>query len=124
MTHPAPGCPDHAAEWLEADGHGGFASGTVGGPRTRRYHALLLVETPAGRMVMVNGLEAWVDLPGGPVALSSQRYAPDVVHPDGAMRLVAFVPEPWPAWTFALPDGSTILHELAVPAGSCQTVLR
>ena len=30
------------AEWLEADGLGGFASGTVGGFRTRRYHALLL----------------------------------------------------------------------------------
>ena len=29
-------------EWLEADGLGGFASGTVSGLRTRRYHALLL----------------------------------------------------------------------------------
>ncbi|TMA58821.1 MAG: hypothetical protein E6J80_04510, partial [Deltaproteobacteria bacterium] len=28
------------AEWLEADGLGGFASGTVSGMRTRRYHAL------------------------------------------------------------------------------------
>jgi len=26
-------------EWLEADGLGGFASGTVSGIRTRRYHA-------------------------------------------------------------------------------------
>jgi glycogen debranching enzyme len=32
---------DLAAEWLEADGLGGFASGTVSGERTRRYHALL-----------------------------------------------------------------------------------
>ena len=121
---PAPGCVDHAAEWLEADGQGGFASGTVGGPRTRRYHALLLVATPAGRMVMVNGLEAWVDLPGGPVALSSQRYTPDVVHPDGVMRLVNFATEPWPAWTFALPDGSAVLYEVAVPVGNGQTMLR
>lgn len=124
MTQPAPGCTDHAAEWLEVDGQAGFASGTVGGPRTRRYHALLLVGTPGGRMVMVNGLEAWVDLTGGPVALSSQHYAPDVVYPDGATRLVAFASEPWPAWTFTLPDGSTVLHELTVPAESGQTVLR
>ena len=39
-----------ASEWLEADGLGGFASGTVAGIRTRRYHALLLsATTPADR---------------------------------------------------------------------------
>ncbi|MGH9391116.1 MAG: glycogen debranching enzyme N-terminal domain-containing protein, partial [Vicinamibacteria bacterium] len=32
-------------EWLEADGLGGFASGTESGIRTRRYHALLLSAT-------------------------------------------------------------------------------
>lgn len=44
------------AEWLEADGLGGFASGTVSGIRTRRYHALLLTATtpPTGRYVLVN----------------------------------------------------------------------
>jgi len=31
-------------EWLEADGLGGFASGTATGIRTRRYHALLLYD--------------------------------------------------------------------------------
>src|SRR5437762_492935 len=47
-------------EWLEADGLGGFASGTVSGIRTRRYHALLLTATkpPVGRMVLVNGFDA------------------------------------------------------------------
>ena len=76
---------DPSAEWLEADGLGGFASGTVSGIRTRRYHALLLTATtpPAGRMVLVNGFDAWVETPRGPFAISSQRYAPDVVHPDG-----------------------------------------
>ncbi len=40
-------------EWLEADGLGGFASGTVAGIRTRRYHALLLVAAhpPTGHSV-------------------------------------------------------------------------
>jgi hypothetical protein len=43
--------PDRLAEWLDADGLGRLASGTVAGPRTRRYHALLLVATtpPSGR---------------------------------------------------------------------------
>jgi glycogen debranching enzyme len=53
-------------EWLEADGLGGFASGTVAGLRTRRYHALLLTAAtpPTGRMVLVNGFDAWVETNG------------------------------------------------------------
>ena len=72
-------------EWLEADGLGGFASGTVSGPRTRRYHALLLTATrpPTGRFVLVNGFDVSVTTPGGTVAISSQRYAPGTTHPDG-----------------------------------------
>ncbi|HKD99382.1 MAG TPA: glycogen debranching enzyme N-terminal domain-containing protein, partial [Planctomycetota bacterium] len=70
-------------EWLEADGLGGFASGTVSGIRTRRYHALLLVakRPPTERVVLVNGFDAWIEKDGRRIAVSSQRYAPDVVHP-------------------------------------------
>ena len=80
---------NHEAEWLEADGLGGFASGTVGGIRTRRYHALLLVARtpPTGRMVLVNGFDAWVRTGGRRFAISSQLYAPGVVEPDGGKRL-------------------------------------
>lgn len=105
------------AEWLEADGRGGFASGTVGGTRTRRYHALLLVATtpPTGRMVLVNGFEAWVTTPAGSFAITSQEYVPGVVHPDGIQRLVEFEPEPWPRWTYRLEDGSVIEQEIFAP---------
>ena len=88
---------DLAAEWLEADGAGGFASGTVRGERTRRYHALLLtaLTPPTSRMVLVNGIEAWVDDPAGRTFLTTQRYAPDVVYPNGAERIGDFTPETW-----------------------------
>src|SRR5207247_1400517 len=76
-----------------------------------------------GRVVLVNGLEAWVGTPGGAVARSSQRYAPDVVHPDGAERIESFVAEPWPRWTFRLPDGSLIEHGLLVAPGRAATAL-
>ena len=113
------------AEWLEADGLGGFASGTTSGIRTRRYHGLLLPATtpPAGRIVLVNGLEVWADTAAGSIALSSQRYAPDVTHPDGASRIVTFATDPWPRWTYALPDGSRVEHECFVRHGSPFTVL-
>ncbi|PYM09372.1 MAG: glycogen debranching protein [Candidatus Rokuibacteriota bacterium] len=110
---------DDSAEWLEADGLGGCASGTAGLVRTRRYHALLLAAAtpPTGRTALVNGVEAWIEGGSEPQALSAHRYAPGVTHPDGARRLVGFEPEPWPRWTWRLEDGAEIEHELFVPAG-------
>ena len=61
-------------EWLKADGLGGFASGTISGIRTKRYHAILLTATkpPSARVVLVNGFDAWIDTEGGTFSLSSQ----------------------------------------------------
>jgi len=106
-------------EWLETDGLGGFASGTVAGIRTRRYHALLVVATtpPTGRVALVKGADVFVETASGRVALSSQRYVPDVVAPDARGFLERFTTDPWPTWTFQLPDGARIVHELFVPEG-------
>jgi predicted glycogen debranching enzyme len=114
------------AEWIEVDGLGGFASGTVGGIRTRRYHALLLTATtpPAGRMVLVNGFDAWVQTSNGIFAISSQRYQPDVIHPDGMSRLVDFQREPWPRWIYQIEPGLLVDQEVFVPHGASVVVLR
>ena len=105
---------DASLEWLESDGLGGFAMGTVSGVRTRRYHGLLCVAStpPTGRVLLVSAVEAWVDLGRGPRALSSHRYQPGVTHPDGAARLVSFESDPWPSWTHELEDGVRVVHEL------------
>jgi predicted glycogen debranching enzyme len=115
-----------ASEWLEADGLGGFASGTVSGIRTRRYHALLLAATtpPTGRVVLVNGIEAWLETPHGRFALSAQRYTPDVVHPDGAGRIVEFQSEPWPSWIFRAEDGTEVSQEVVACHERGHVVLR
>ncbi len=114
-----------AAEWLESDGLGGFAFGRADGVRTRRYHALLSVATtpPTGRLTLVSGLDAWVESGGERYALSSQRYTPDVTHPDGASLLVDFTTEPWPTWTYRLPNGVEVVQELVVLHGSPLTAL-
>src|SRR5438874_2520102 len=93
-------------EWLETDGLGGFASGTSDGLRTRRYHGLLLIATtpPTGRMVLVNGFDAWVATNEGKYDLSSQNYAPGIIGGDGVNSLEAFDWRPWPHWTYKLPD--------------------
>jgi predicted glycogen debranching enzyme len=113
-------------EWLETDGLGGFASGTASGIRTRRYHALLLtaMTPPTGRVVLVNGFDAWIATPNGKFALTSQRYAPEIISPDGANRIVDFTHKPWPKWRFRCEDGTEIEQEIFVEAGkSCCTVL-
>jgi glycogen debranching enzyme len=106
-----------SVEWLEPDGLGGYASGTAVGLRTRRYHALLLMATtpPTGRVVLVNGFDAWVEAGGQRYDLSSQRYLPDVVAPDGRDRLRSFTDDPWPRWVWELTPGVTITQELFVP---------
>ena len=71
----------------------------------------------------MNAVEAWLEGPGGPLALSSHRYAPGVVHPDGAAHLVAFEHEPWPRWTFDAGGGHAVEHELFVPHGMPAVVL-
>ncbi len=113
-------------EWLEADGLGGFASGTGDGIRTRRYHALLLtaMTPPTGRVVLVNGFDAWIETPDGKFALTSQRYAPEVISPDGAQRIVQFTHEPWPKWRLRCEDGTEMEQEVFVEKGHSQCTVR
>ncbi len=123
------------AEWLEPDGHGGFASGTVGGSRARRYHALLLPATrpPVARMVLVNGLETWLETAAGRFPLSTQRYLggsggndpadAGVLAPRGQVFITDFRIDPWPRWTYRFPDGTRVEQELFVHQATGATVL-
>ncbi|ANN69515.1 amylo-alpha-1,6-glucosidase [Bordetella bronchialis] len=117
---------DDTREWLEADGRGGYASGTACGLHTRRYHALLLCATrpPTGRMVLVNGVQAWVDLADGPQLLTPQRYAPDLLVPGDGAPPVSFDLHPWPTWRLGLRDGRAVRAECFVDKQSARTVLR
>jgi predicted glycogen debranching enzyme len=112
-------------EWLETDGLGGFASGTVSGVRTRRYHGLLVTATtpPTGRMMLVSGVDVTVETPGGRWALSTQRYAPDFTGGGGEQHIESFALDPWPTWTFRLPDGTRVVQEILMRAGAPQVFL-
>ena len=112
-------------EWLEADSLGGFASGSVSGVRTRRYHALLLTATtpPTGRFVLVNGFDAWVETAGGRFGLSSQSYAPGVIGGDGSQHIESFAHDPWPKWVFKLADGTRVQQELFAVKGEPLTCI-
>lgn len=99
-------------EWLETNGRGGFASGTVAGANTRRYHALLLTarKPPSERIVLVNHLEEWLDIDGQTIPLSTNLY-PGAVHPSGYKGCIEFSTDPWPTWIFDC-NGITIQREI------------
>lgn len=118
--------PPPGAEWLEADGLGGFASGTVSGIRTRRYHALLLTATnpPGGRMVLVNGFDAWLETPDGVIHLTRQRYARNTVAPTPMAEVAAFDSQPWPRWRLQAEGGYEIIFEIFAEHGASAVYLR
>ena len=112
------------SEWLETDGEGGFASGTISGVRTRRYHGLLLIATkpPEGRLLMVSGLEVFVEKDGQRFGISSQRYWQDVIAPPTPC-LLDFRANPWPRWTWRIVDGLEVEHEIFIHRASRRTYL-
>jgi len=78
-------------EWIETNGLGGYASDTVSGAHSRRYHGLLVAAThpPVGRMVLVSKLEETLAIQDKRFQLSANQY-PGVVHPQGYQHLTDF----------------------------------
>lgn len=127
-------CTDlHAAlqrEWLETNGLGGFASSTLIGLNTRRYHGLLMAATtpPVGRMLLLAKLEETLIVDGQRFELSANQYS-DVVHPQGYQYLTSFRLDPFPVWTYTVGavrlvktifmvhgENSTVAHYTLLPA--------
>jgi predicted glycogen debranching enzyme len=88
-------------EWLETNGLGGFASSTIVGLNTRRYHGLLIAATkrPVGRLVLLSKLEETLLIDGRRFELSANRY-PGVIHPQGFHYLKQFRLDPFPVFTY------------------------
>src|ERR1700741_901060 len=95
-------------EWLETNGMGGFASSTITGLNTPKYHGLLVAATqpPVGRAVLLSKLEEMVTIGGQSYELSSNQY-PGIVHPQGYLYLKHFRLDPYPIFTFEI-DGVLI----------------
>src|SRR5580698_6423420 len=88
-------------EWLETNGLGGFASSTIIGLNTRRYHGLLVAAArpPVGRLVLLSKLEETLFIEGKSFELSANRY-PGLIHPHGFHYLKQFRLDPFPVFTY------------------------
>src|SRR5215472_259834 len=94
-------------EWLVTNGIGGFASGTIAGLPTRRYHGLLVaaLKPPLGRTLLVSQLTETIEYAGRKYDLSTCRWMSGAVSPDGYRTIEGFRLEgTTPVWTFACSD--------------------
>jgi predicted glycogen debranching enzyme len=105
-------------EWLVTNGLGGYASGTVAGIATRRYHGLLIAAQPAplGRQMLLSHLSERIRLANGTlVKLSGEQPDPDDQHLYGADYLAEFRLElGLPVWRYEL-AGATIEKRIVMP---------
>jgi len=104
-------CGDLAAaesrEWLVTNGIGGYASGTIAGSQTRRYHGLLVaaLQPPVGRTQLVSAIDEIAHYAGADFSLATHRWASGAVDPQGFLLLEDFhLKGATPVWTFALAD--------------------
>ena len=94
-------------EWLVTNGIGGFASGTVSGNLTRRYHGLLVaaLAPPVGRTQLVARLDETARYAGSEYALATNRWESGAVEPQGYLNIESFrLDGTTPVWEFALAD--------------------
>jgi predicted glycogen debranching enzyme len=102
-------------EWLVTDGTGGYATGTVAGLRTRRYHGLLV--TPRRHLALA-ALDPVLTLPGGAVVrLAVHEWASGAVDPAGHHHLEHFqLADGVPRWRWRI--GEFVLErEIAMTHG-------
>jgi predicted glycogen debranching enzyme len=93
--------PTPNQEWLVTNGLGGYASGTVLGVPTRRYHGLLVaaLPNPAGRVMMLSSLPCQLRLADG--TRVDVGWVPPMYASNNALRLVAFSLElGLPVWRY------------------------
>ena len=94
-------------EWLVTNGLGGYASGTISGILTRRYHGLLVaaLQVPGGRTLLVSKLDETLSYDGRSYELGANRWVGGEVAPEGFHLLERFRLEgTTPVWTFACGD--------------------
>ncbi|CAN5459603.1 amylo-alpha-1,6-glucosidase [soil metagenome] len=110
-------------EWLETNTIGGFASSTISGVHTRRYHGLLLAATapPLGRLVLLSKFKETLTIDDNRYELSSSQY-PNTIYPEGYKYLKNFRLAPFPIWTFEV-DGIEIEKKIFMIHGQNTTII-
>lgn len=110
-------------EWLVTNGIGGYASGTLSGANTRRYHGLLVasLNPPTQRQVLVANMEECLTIQRDTCIGFSSNQFPGIVHPKGFQYLRSFERNPLPRTVFDV-GGSQVAKTVFMVHGSNTTV--
>jgi predicted glycogen debranching enzyme len=102
-------------EWLVTNGLGGYASGTITGVVTRRFHGYLIAALPAprGRTMMLNHLIITISTDDGSARLSQQRDPEQFQVPMATLREFR-LELGLPVWTFEY-QGHVIEQRVIMP---------
>src|SRR6516162_6627122 len=94
-------------EWWIANGLGGYASGTIAGSLTRRYHGLLIapVASPLGSRLILAKADATLIKGTHTWPLFTNRWKSGDIAPDGHVRIGSFhLDYSVPVWTYETGD--------------------
>jgi predicted glycogen debranching enzyme len=120
IAWPPPGDPESLVmrEWLVTNGLGGYASGTVPGVITRRYHGLLIAALPAplGRVVMLSHVAERLRFADGHcVEIGSRERSGDAPDVQGTGYLTEFrLDTGLPVWRYDV-EGLILEKRLFLP---------
>jgi predicted glycogen debranching enzyme len=110
-------------EWIETNGLGGWASSSLSGCNTRRYHGILVAATkpPTERMVLVNKLDEIIVLNGEMIPLNTNKFR-DAISPQGYLLMTEFKKDLFPEFIFET-NGIVIKKTVAMLQGENTTVI-
>jgi glycogen debranching enzyme len=111
-------------EWLSANGLGGYASSTVSGMNTRRYHGLLVAALvpPGRREILLSRLDETVIVGGDVYELGASVWESGAVAPQGFRHLAGFEARPVPTWSYRVGLGRLVKRVVAVPGRNATAI--
>lgn len=107
-------------EWLITNGLGSYASGSITGANTRKYHGLFVgaLDPPVSRAVLLSRID---EIANG-VNLSTNFWGPNNVNPCGFESLLAFTIYPVPTWAYRVGSGY-LIKQVAMQPGKQEAVI-
>lgn len=128
ISFPRETCADYyyatQKEWLETNGIGGFASSTIIGANTRRYHGLLVasLKPPTHRFVLLSKLEENISINGKTYEFSTNQY-PFIIFPEGYKNIERFEYDVYPRSIHQF-GNTTIEKSVVMLYGENSTIIR
>ncbi|MFV1993887.1 MAG: glycogen debranching enzyme N-terminal domain-containing protein [Verrucomicrobiales bacterium] len=124
LSHSTTTSVDLHAKWLETDGRGGFACGSVSGIRSHRSQGFVVTGSYRAKQchILLKSLEVTVLSREHEYPLVSHRFTPGLIRPNAREQIRSFTHRPWPQWKYVLGDGFVVEHEFFMRHGNPSAV--